>query len=70
MPLATAKTLAFIGQTVMGVLLIVTAVYLSRDMGDDPTNLIASWFLGLSGLGCLLFGISTFFLRREPDIWS
>lgn len=70
MDLSTTKSLAFVGQTLMGGMLIAGAIYLKQDPSGDPTSLIASWFFGLSGLGCLLFGISTFFLRREPDIWT
>lgn len=70
MHLATAKTLAFIGQTLMGILLILIALNLRQDNSDDPTILIAMWFLGISGLRCLPFGVATFFLRREPDIWN
>ena len=71
MKLLTAKRLAFLGQTLMGCLLLLLAYFLQQNnVDDDPTRLISSWFLVITGLGCLLFGIATFFLRQEPDIWS
>ncbi|HMY03782.1 MAG TPA: hypothetical protein PLI59_22400 [Candidatus Obscuribacter sp.] len=71
MHLSEQKKLAFLWQTVMGIIILVLAYLLSRDDGSgDPTRLLASWILIIPGLVCLLFGLTTFVLRQEPDIWT
>jgi predicted phage tail protein len=71
MYLPTQKKMAYIWQTVLGCVLLVLAYFLSQDNGTtDPTRTIAAWVMLFPGLACLLFGIATFILREEPDIWT
>lgn len=71
MKLYVYKEFAYIWQTVLGVIFLALAYFLGREDGSgDFTRLLASWILTLPGLICLLFGITSFVLRREPDIWA
>ena len=67
------KEAVYIFETGFGVLLLVAAVLLLRVVANSPDalfNLLIGGVLLLVACVCILFGLSTYFLRDEQDIWQ
>ena len=66
------KKLIYIGETVLGVLLLVLALHqlhLASVSADPLSNAITAAILFAVSTACLVFGIDTFILREDPDVW-
>lgn len=66
------KEMVYFGQTVLGVLLIIAAIceVLLVPAGSIPgINMIVGLILFITGGACIMFGIETYLLRDDPDVW-
>ena len=66
------KEALYVGETLFGIFLLALAVFAVRSAleGNDALyNLIPALALVLAGLICIIFGIATFCLRNDPEIW-
>jgi len=67
------KTLVYWSQTLLGGLMVAVAVYLSglASADADPfVYLIPAAILFVVGIFCLIFGVETYMLRDDSDIWQ
>lgn len=66
------KKLLYFGQTTLGVLLLIAAWFLfqqARVADNQFVYIIPGVIVALTGSACLIFGIDTYILRDDPDIW-
>jgi len=66
------KELIYAGQTVLGIILVLVSfyqLYLSASASAPLLNLLTALILAVVGGGCIFFGIETYLLRDDPDIW-
>jgi hypothetical protein len=66
------KQALYLGQTLIGVLIISLSSYWLTLTTDATTNLILALpaaFLILVGLACVFFGAETYFFKEDPEIW-
>lgn len=66
------KLMIYAGETMLGFILATISIYmwqLSSNCSDPFTFIIPAIIILLVGLICILFGVETYFLRDDPDIW-
>lgn len=66
------KEAMYIAQTMFGFMLLAIGVYMLQSSGtatDFATSLITGVILSIVGIGSLFFGLETYILKDEEDIW-
>ena len=66
------KKILYVMGAVCGLVMIVFSVYLlgiARAAADPLGYYIPALILFVVGIGCVFFGVETYILRNEPDIW-
>jgi hypothetical protein len=67
MSIVELKRLVYLAQTGFGLLLCYLALVFSQT--DDAVQLLSAWLMVLVGSGLIGFGVLTFVLKDDPDIW-
>lgn len=65
------KELIYLGQTALGVILVLLSFYQVHLSGFDSAPflyLVTALILFAVGVGCIFFGVETYLLRDDPDI--
>ena len=65
------KKVLYILQTILGIAMVILSnrLWIAATTNGDPVNEIAALGLFVAGLMCTVFGIMTYLLRQDPDIW-
>jgi hypothetical protein len=66
------KEAMYIVQTMFGFILLALGIHtlqMGKSSGDFATALITGVVLAIVGVGCLFFGLETYILKDEEDIW-
>ncbi len=66
------KELLYIGLSLIGGLLTILSFYqfhLASSASDPFVNILTAMILAIVGSVCIFFGIETYILRDDPDIW-
>lgn len=66
------KEAMYIVQTMFGFILLALGIYVlqtSRSSEDFATSLIMGSILAVVGVGTLFFGLETYILKDDEDIW-
>lgn len=67
MTIIEMKKVLYLLQTIFGVFL--CYIGLQSFHSPDPVQMLAGWILTGAGTGLFIFGVLTFLLRDDPDIW-
>lgn len=66
------KKLIYVGETALGVVFIVASIYqlqISAVAMNPISHVATALILLVVGIGCVFFGVETYLLREDPDIW-
>lgn len=69
----TLKSAIYVSLSLFGTSLLFIAWYLKKlaPYSSDPAfDTVPAIILTLVGMTCIFFGVQTFFLRDDPDIWE
>lgn len=66
------KELIYIGEAALGVVFIGASMYqlhISAAAMNPISHIATALILLVVGVGCVFFGVETYLLREDPDIW-
>lgn len=66
------KEIIYIAETLLGVLLLLTSAWqykLAAAVVQPASHVISAIILFVVGVICIFFGVETFLLRDDPEIW-
>lgn len=66
------KELIYIGETALGAVFIAASMYqlhISAAAMNPISHVLTALILLVVGVGCVFFGVETYLLREDPDIW-
>lgn len=63
------KRLIFVLETLLGMFLTAIAWWLLSPPGTPIVSAVVGIIIGITGLAGVLFGVTTFIIRNDPDVW-